>query len=262
MSDATTTLLTSWGEREEESLGNGMVAIKLDSGKPHTRAIFRAVKARYNEFTGRERPGEEDVRELVGQKVTLVRSGENMLGGEMIVATEGTIFVGSSHGRPLAIKPKRNRTNGLRLDLTNVLDVIPGYSTSTAQDFVDMTRGSLPKLKEITKERLLELPRSWDNEQITFCAFGTHRLPGSEQADAICMFAEYDDENDILDTGVVLVRPSHGVSEHGSMYGQQLLAGLWGEVVGFQGMTFSEAIKLCELDFEEAYLEVMARVKS
>lgn len=257
MSDATTTLLKSWEEKTHSE--DGFLVTSFSSGDPHTRAIFGAVRDRYNAITGRPQPTEDEVRELAGQKVTLVRAGENMIGGEMIVATEGTIFIGVSHGNPLAIKPKRNRTRGLRLDLTNVLDVIPGYSTAIAQGYVDEVRAHFPQVREITQERLLELPRSWDEQMITFCAFGEYRLPDCRATDAIVMFAEYDDVNDILDSGVVLVRPEFGVSEHGSMYGRDLLRFSMGEVIGFQPITFSEAVALCDLDFDEAFEQVMPR---
>ena len=55
--------------------------------------------------------------------------------------------------------------------------------------------------------------------------------------------------------GVLIIRPEHGFSEHGSTYGQELLrAG--GEVVGFQPMTFGQALDLCGQDYEQALAAV------
>lgn len=252
MTDATTTLLASWEEKQED-LGNGSIVVRISSGDPHTRATFFAVVDRYNSVTGRPRPTEEDVQSLMGQKVTLVKHGTNMIGGGIIVAQEGTLLIGSS-GLPM-ILPKRARRNGFRIDYSSLLDVLPGYATARAHELVTKARAHFPKLKAITQERLNEMPSS--SELLTLCAFGGYHMPDSVQADALVLYGEYDPENDILDTGVVLLRPEHGVSEHGSMYGQHLLRWNFGEVEGFEPISFREGLELCNLDFDEAYSRVM-----
>lgn len=253
MSDAMTTLISSWGEREREDLGDGMFAVKLTAGEPHTWAIYNAVLDRYNAITGRPRPREDDLANLLGQKVTLVKNGENMLGGGMIVAHEGTLTIGSS-GSPIII-PKRARNRGFKIDYDRLLDVIPGYSTAKAQALVDEVRSHFPTLRPLTQERLNKLPER--SETLTLCVFGSYRMPDSTCSDAIVLASEYDAENDIVDGGVVLLRPEHGVSEHGSVYGQNLLRGHFGEVVGYEPITFRDALHLCDLDFDEAFALLM-----
>lgn len=255
MSDATTTLLTSTEETQD-----GMF-VRLSSGGPHTRAILSAVRDRYNAITGRPRPTEEDLLEQFGQKsgqkVTLVIGGENMLGSGMIVAREGTIFRGSSGN--LCQLPKRARRNGYVIDFANLLDAIPGYSTAKAQELVNEVRSHFPTLRQLTPERLRELPsedEQTDDDPLSLCCFGTHRLPDSKQSDAIYLASAYWPEDDIVDRGILLVRPEHGFSEHGSIWGQQLLRDM-GEVVGFEPISFKEGIDLCDLDFDEAYARVI-----
>lgn len=254
MSDAQTTLLTSWEERREETGLEGMHFVVLSSGEPHTRAIFNAVRGRYNDVTGRPRPTEEDVQNLLGEKVTLVKAGENMIGGGVIVAHEGTLMIGGS-GHVMLL-PKRARRKGYGIDYKGLLDVIPGYSTAKAQGLVVQAREHFPKLRKITPERLQEMPSN--SSTLSLCAFGTHRLPDSEQVDALFLACEYMASEDIVDASVLLVRPEHGVSEHGSMWGRQLMDS-FGEVEGFEPISFAEGLELCNVDFDEAYARVMNR---
>jgi hypothetical protein len=262
MSDATTTLLTSWGEREEENIGNGMIAIKMDAGRPHTWAIYNAVVSHYHDLTEQPQPTSEDLEALLGEKVTIVRVGENMLGGGMVVATEGTLFAGS---RGPAILPKRARRNGQGIDPAKLLDIFPGYATAEAQGRIDKIRSHFPTLQALTQERLERLPEpsgDGDSPALTLCLFGTYHMPDDFQTDAIVLAGEYDRENDIVDGGVALLRPEVGVSEHGSFYGRDLLrTHRLGEVVGYQPLTFREGVELCDLDFDEAYARVITQLE-
>lgn len=249
MSDATTTLLTSW-EEKTEVLDGGAIVTSFGSGQPHVKAIYSAVLDRYTALSGRPVPTDEDLQAFVGEKVTIVKHGSNMIGGEMIVAQEGTVFAVNGG---FALLPKRARTKGYRIG--SLLDMFPGYSAAEAQAVVDKVRSHFPQLKPLTQERLNELPSN--SETLTLCAFGSYRMPDSTQADAIVLVGEYLREDDILDGGVVLMRPEYGVSEHGSFYGQQLLGGRFGEVVGYQPISFAEGLHLCNLDFDEAYAQVV-----
>jgi hypothetical protein len=252
LSDATTTLLRSWEEKEHGD--GGMLVTSFSAGDPHTWAIYNAVLDRYNAITDREQPTEEDLERLLNEKVTVVMHGENMIGGASITAIEGTLKRGRS--ARYMILPKRKRTNGYRVDPANVLDIFPGYSADAAKALMEQARSHFPKLRQLTPERLEELP--FESSTVSLCLFGSYHMPDDIQRDAIVLAAEYDKENDIVDGGVVLVRPQYGVSEHGSVYGQYLLHWKLGEVVDFQPISFAEALALCELDFDEAYARVIS----
>jgi hypothetical protein len=50
--------------------------------------------------------------------------------------------------------------------------------------------------------------------------------------------------------GVLLISPEYGDSEHGSVYGQDLMR-MGGEVVGFKGMSAGAAMQLTNEDFDK-----------
>lgn len=248
MSDAETTLLAAWEERREGSF----VTISL-AGDGHCAAIVNAVNGHYNRISGRPKPTYEDLYDLIGEKSTLLVGGQNQFGASMIKAREGTIFAAA--GGQLGHLPKRKRTNGIRVNVDSVLDVFPGYATEQAARHVSEVRAHFPQLTKITQERLDAMPAQ--SETLSLCIFGTYRLPDSTATDALILMAEYDKENDIIDTGVLLIRPECGISEHGSQYGRNILNGAFGEVVGYEPISFREGIELCNVDFDEAYARVI-----
>lgn len=254
MSNADTDLLDAWEEKRDES-NPGWVRITV-GGSGHCKAIMNAVVAHYNELSGRERPTLEQLEASVGEKVTLVYSGENMLGAGLLKAREGRLFGGSNGG--VSILPKGARRNGYRVNPDQVLDMLPGYATAKAREIVEDVRKHYPVLTEITTERLSQLPAyDGDRDQpITLCAFGTWRMPDGAATDSIQLIATYEKEDDICDGGVLLIRPEFGFSEHGSCYGTQITRD-FGEVVGFKPISFKEAIELCDLPFDEAYARVI-----
>jgi hypothetical protein len=249
-----TNLLTSWEEKEETLEGGFRVTRISFGGDRHVMAILGAVIEQYNFLAQRERPSEEDLYSMVGSRVTLIRTGENMLGGGLLVAQEGKLFAGASG---LGILPKGARKNGWRVKPHTVLDVLPGYDTDGAVELAGRVREHFPKLKPFDRTRLEELPSN--SETLSLCLFGTYQMPDSAQVDALYLASEYDRVDDIVE-GVVLLRPQNGVSEHGSRYGDQLLHhDVLGEVVGFEPISFAEGIHLCNLDFEEAYEQVIGK---
>lgn len=248
-----TNLLTSWEETEEKLEGGFKVTRIAIGGDRHVMAVLGAVIEQYNFLAERERPSEEDLLRLVGSKVTLVRTGENMFGGGLLVAQEGKLFESASG---LGILPKGARSKGFRVKPELVLDVFPGYDTESAIELVARVRAHFPKTRALTQERLEEMPSQ--SETLGLCLFGTYRMPDGQQTDALVLMGEYDRENDIVDTGVVLLRPEVGVSEHGSAYGRDLLhAHMLGEVMGYEPISFAEGIALCDLPFEAAYERVL-----
>lgn len=244
-----TNLLASWEEQEE--VVDGWRRITIGPGDPHTRAILDAVVDRYNAVTGRPRPTEEDLYDLIGQKVTLVQSGENYIGGRLLNAQEGKLFTGT---RGYGILPKGARSKGFVVRPEKVVDVLPGYATDEAVKLVAEVRAKLPVLKPLTQERLDELPYS--SQTLSLCLFGGYATPEGVQPDAIYLASGYYGQEDDIVEGVVLLRPEYGFSEHGSIYGKQLLGLPMGEVVGFQPISFAEGIKLCDVDYDEAFYMV------
>jgi len=251
-----TNLLTAWEEQEEETEGAFRVVRIAVGGDAHVRAILDAVVHSYNFLAERERPSEEDLQLLVGSKVTLVQAGSNMFGGGLLNAQEGKLFE-STGG--LGILPKGARSKGFRVTPSKVLDVFPGYATADAVEMVSKVRAHFPKLTPLTQERFRELP--FESETLSLCMFGTYRMPDTDCPGSIYLASNYMAEDDILE-GVVLLRPGHGFSEHGSVWGQQILRFSMGEVVGFEPISFAEGIHLCDLDFEEAYEQIIGKVVS
>lgn len=249
-----TNLLTSWEEKEEDR-GDGFIVRSFSiGGDRHSMAILAAVVDRYNDLTQRPKPTEENLYDLLLQKVTLVQTGENMLGGGLLVAQEGKLFSGSQGG--FGILPKGARSKGYRVRSDKVLDVFHGYATEQAVELAKFVRSHFPQVKPLTQERLRELPTN--SETLSLCMFGSYRMPDSTQTDALYLASEYWPEDDILE-GIVLLRPETGVSEHGSAYGRQFVNGLFGEVVNFEPISMAEGFHLCELDFEEAYEQVVGK---
>ena len=80
--------------------------------------------------------------------------------------------------------------------------------------------------------------------------FGTHRMPDGPAPASVWLIESYLAEDDIVQ-GVLIIRPEHGFSENGSVYGKDLI-GMGGEVVDFAGVSFRDALALCDKDHEEA----------
>lgn len=258
MSDASTTLLAPFEEKPMDDSVPGVRSFTISvQGDGHCQAIVNAVVGHYNRITGREHPEYQDLLRLMGEKVTLIMCGETMFGAGLVKAQEGTIFAGSAP-ETIGLLPKRSRRNGFRVNPERVLDVFPGYCTAKAQEMVDRVRSYFPAVTEIDRARLEQLPE-YDGErdqEITLCAFGTWNMPDGAATDAIQLIATYDREDDICDGGCLLIRPEIGFSEHGSCYGRQITSS-FGEVVGFQPITFARALELCDVPFDEAFKAII-----
>lgn len=245
-----TNLLTSWEERQE-SWGDGHTVVSFSvGGDAHAQAILDAVVDRYNVLTNRPRPSEEDLIELIGEKVTIVQTGGNVMGAGLINAQEGKLFEGQGG---LGILPKGARSKGFRVDPRKVLDVLPGYSTEEAAKLVRAARDHFPVVKPLTQERLNELPANSDT--LSLCVFGTYPMPDTPAPGSIYLVSNYMSEDDIIE-GVLLIRPEYGVSEHGSVWGRALARGRFGEVVGYDPISFAEGLRLCNMEFDEAHYMV------
>lgn len=255
-----TNLLSPWEEKEADTSTPGIRSFTISvQGDGHAQAIINAVVDNYEALSGRPKPTLEDLQEMMDEKVTLVQAGETQFGAGLLKAQEGRLVDGQKEGT-VGIMPKGARSKGFRINPDRILDVFPGYATARAKAMVDAVRAHFPLVTEITRERLEQLPEyDYDGDtaqEITLCAFGTWRMPEGTASDAIQLIATYDRENDICDGGVLLIRPEIGFSEHGSCYGHQIMHN-FGEVVGFEPITFKRALELCDMDFDEAYAAVI-----
>jgi hypothetical protein len=239
-------------ERNDPST-NGITMINL-SGEPYAAATLGAVIANYHRITKRPRPDEQLLEELVGEKVTLILGGENMIGSGMVIAREGRLFQGSRGG--IAILPKGKRSKGYRVEPDKVIDVLPGWVDNEAAELVAQVRSHYPSLVNLTQERLEQLPREGQGPEVcSLAVFGSNPLFGAK--DCLWLIGEYWPEDDICDRNVLLIRPEFGVSESGSCYGRDLLRNrALGEVVGFEPIPFGQAIELCNDDFDYALAHV------
>jgi hypothetical protein len=257
MSKTDTTLLTSIVE--EHSTEGGFTVTRFTvGGEPWAAANVHAAVDEWPRVHGHLTNVDGLLGDKMGEKVTIVRTGENMMGSAMVVAQEGKLFQGS---RGPAILPKGARTKGYGIKPETVLAVIDGYRTDVAVAMCEAVTARLPKLVKLTQERLEALPAPAMSETGTDCTlavFGTWRMPDGDCPGAIWLCGEYDKENDIVDGCVIYLRPEHGESEHGSVYGQQLLSGYFGEVAGFQPIPFGEAVKLCNADYEDVRARILA----
>jgi hypothetical protein len=244
------TLLTSWEEKESALPGGGTLVQFSPGGEPHLAAILGAVVERWNDVLERPRPTEETLTALVGQKVTVVDHGENMLGGGVLGCCEGRLFQNS--GGAFGIVPKGKRTKGLRVRPEKTLDVLDGWAAADAAEMVRRVRDGLPTLRPLTQERLLELPSS--SNECSLAVFGRWSLEET-QHDALYLVTNYLRGDDIIE-GLLLIRPSVGFSETGSCWGRDLLR-MGGEVVGYSPISIGEAIGLTDLPFEDAYERVL-----
>jgi hypothetical protein len=255
-----TVLLNSMLLKEVERGENFRAVAMTPGGDPEGSAIVNAVAGAIIQEDGGGFA--ETLQEMAqrGEKVTLVYSGANGWDAGMIVAREGTLFVGNSTGQ-VALKPKGARSRGFVIDPDRVLACFAGYAAAKAAEYVAEVRGRYPQLRELTKERLEQLPpySSEEDQPCSLAIFGTHPGFTGEAActDCVWLWGTYDAEHDLLDQGVVLIRPDAGVSESGSEYGQNFQRGgafgrAVGEVVDFQPISFKEAVELTNVDHDEA----------
>lgn len=227
--------------------------IRLSGSKPgmaKVAAVIDALKkdARSRDFAAEFLAFDE------GAQVTVTRFGENMLGGTFIVADEGRL-----HRAGTVILPKGAKTKGFLIrqavEQGKVLDVVPGYDTARAKAKVDAELARIPVLSDLTQEDLDAL--SSRSNTCSLAVFGTWPgFPSSGSCtNAVWLIHSYLKSEDIVE-GVLFVDPSTGESEHGSVFGRDLLRWTVGKVDGFSGMSLQEALDALDLPQEELVLAV------
>jgi hypothetical protein len=220
-------------------------------GDADQNAVVHAVAAEYGRLTGRDAVTQKRLLEMSGERATILGSIEGSFGHRELACLSGTLH--DLDGRP-AIVPKGNRSRGY--DLSGVarggrlLDVELGYSGGLAlAERVATVRAELPNLRPLTRDRLQQLPV--EGAECALAIFGTYLLLGEQVPGVIWLCHSYDPEFDIVDL-VLVVRPEHGTSEHGSAYGRDLLSMQVGEAPAFQGIPFGDALALTDQPYEAA----------
>ncbi len=187
-----------------------------------------------------------DLDKCVDRPVTILRQGISMVGATLVVAEEGRISVSDRSPSGYAFLEKGKRTNATVLRPETVLAVKNGYGKFDAfAEMVDYARRQVPVLTELTVEVLSSLPSHGDTIRVV--ALGTWTSPdGQKVPGALWLLHSYMAEDDIAE-GVLLLPPSaHGVSEHGSIYGRDLLRWNVGHAADVPPVSCATALGWCD----------------
>ena len=204
----TTTLLTGIVTTTEEKDGYSVQSFNA-TGEPDRNAFVDLVAACLRDLPAGI---------VYDEPVTFLRYGHTMFGASQIVIEEGRFFDRS--GR-IAFLPKGRRNRGFSLKQSDILAVRRGFNQGDALRAVvdDLTR-VLPEVTPLTQDDLNALPTRGGT--CTLAAAGTSpffstRVPG------VWLLHSYLPEADIAE-GVFVVADGFGaVTEHGSVYGRDLL---------------------------------------
>lgn len=170
------------------------------------------------------------------EPVTILQYGRTVFGVPIIDVAEGRLFPRDGY---VAFLPKGARTRAFRLKTENILAVARGFRQGDRlQGHVDSYVNALPLAGPLTQEHLNALPSR--GRTCTLAAVGTSPffdgpLPG------IWLLHSYLAEADIAE-GVFVVPDGYGaVTEHGSVYGRDLLR-RFAKVEGSISVPLSDAL--------------------
>lgn len=170
------------------------------------------------------------------EPVTILQYGRTMFGAPLIDVAEGRLFRRDGY---VAFLPKGKRTKGYRLKSENILALTRGFGHGDRlKEHVDSYVNALPFAGPLTQEHLNALPNRGGT--CTLAAVGTSQffdgpLPG------IWLLHSYLAEADIAE-GVFVVPDGYGaVTEHGSIYGRDLLR-RFAKVEGTISVPISDAL--------------------
>lgn len=245
-----TVLMTSVTQSPEESQNGFTVTRIAVSGDPIQSLVVGAVVEAYPHHYPMPTI---DWAHLAASKakVAVLRSGSNMLGAEMITADEGTIFTGRDGGP--ALLPKGKRKNGYRLPADKLLDMTTGYGTGELSARLSSVQSSLPALSPLTADDFRTLPTHGGT-----CKLAVMGRYGFERDNlthlAVWLLHTYLPSDDICE-GVLYLPGNVGFSEHGSIYGRQLLS-LAGKVEGFTPVPLVTAMEWIDIP----HMEMLKRV--
>lgn len=244
-----TDVLSSLVEHPEDSRPTGFTVTRVNlSGDNEVNAIADAVIEAYPKTF--DTPDSNDLEALAasGKPVTILRGGRGAFGHSYLDADEGRLFASTSQSGGLALLPKGKRTKGYRInshDSARLLDVMVGYNQQQVLiDRVAQIKNTLPTLVALSQEDFRALPSR--GSICSLAVFGTHRLLDGAVPGSIWLLHTYlrSDDADICE-GYLFVPPDSGwFSEHGSIFGRELLARNVGKVDGFAGIPFSDVVKM------------------
>ena len=231
-------LYSSWQQLDSEP--SSIPGIRVTESSPQ-----QSRAARIRLLAGR---ATVDLTAFVGQRVTLARVSEDIMGWPVIAATEGRVVDGAAFGESSpALVPKGGR--GTRAWFRQrVLHVVAGYGQVQAlQAWLDAQMAGLPQ--PVTLDALMSLPdveRTSDRvDEIGLALEGEHcGVPGCRW-----FLTDYDREGGIGNGFLVMPANPYGlVSEHGSVYGRDLLGGGWFQVPVPSGVTFGSLVDRWSLE--------------
>lgn len=204
-----TTVLTGIVKTTRTTADGCVVEEFVGTGDPARNVLVDTVAARFRDLPPML---------LLEQPVTFLRYGRTMLGVPVISLDEGRLYV--RDGKIVCL-PKGRRTRGYRLEQANILALTGGFNQGDAlRAILDGFVRELSDLTELTQDDLAGLPNRGNN--CTLAAVGTSPFFGSD-VPGVWLLHSYIAEDDIAE-GVFVVADGHGaVTEHGSVYGRDLL---------------------------------------
>ena len=173
---------------------------------------------------GPQQPGQ------AGQRVTIVRTADTILGGVSLIATDARWVGRHLAGGQTGWQAKGQRTRAYRWTPNQL--VLPDWQASTLDQHP--TVRAVPTLGQLRDEELQALPRydtlaeAYDDAAPTrtpigLAAYGSWPVLGQLLVGAAWLLYAYDPDTDIAEGFLALPADSPGVSEHGSVYGADLL---------------------------------------
>lgn len=225
------------------------------SGEVWAATVVDAVRENYHTMTGRDVITQDHLLALAGTKVTLLQAIDGVMGHVAIIARQGTLFVGS---RGPAIRPKGAQKTGYSLGQANVLDMEIGYNkTEILRDRVTTVRAHFPQTEKLRQSDFDALPSR--SNTCSLAVFATAPMPDGKIFGALYLCHSYirGDGADIVEN-VMICPPGPWYSEHGSMYGKDLLR-IGGKVVGFEPISFKEALDMCDRPYGEVLDFILAK---
>lgn len=202
--------------------------------------VIDATIARIREEVGT--PTAQELEQLDGKRVTLMLAGETMLGARVVVARPGTIFGGGT-----AILPKGRRKNGYVIDPSKVVALTEGYDPSPLVELYQSH--SVGDTAEASTDLFSKLPHR--GETCSLAVVVNWEVCGTRAPGCMWLCHSYMADDDIVE-GMFVVPSNTGlVSEHGSVYGRQLIDRAAAVLTGAKPVSFSDAINLDSL--KDAY---------
>jgi hypothetical protein len=259
MSSSSTVVMSSIVKSSRRT-GPGACVVTFDpAGEPHATAMVEAVIAFYPDATARPAPGPQDLAAYFGTKVTLLRHGKSLFGAQSLTIEEGTLIPATSNASPdpvrVGLRPKGGHGRAFVLACADILDVQPGYGhAGLMRERIAHVRDRLPRLKPLTGKHLAHLPSPEVSEELAeagkpvpigLALMGTWRMGDITSPAAVWLIHSYDPGHDIAE-GYLLISEAHGYSEHGSVYGRDLLR-FGGRIIDPPQLVFDDAFTLGRL---------------